>query len=241
MQRIEMSNMKESEAKDRATDASPVEGYTRETHERALRPLNIALANLGNARGNLDRAARVATVRYPKLSTSFWKQGNKSHHNSAPRRIENMGHVAKDNLSENIIRALQAYHAAIPPAIDAVKLAHDRLRREHPKLAEKGGKFNAKTRTFISVTGVPVSLGNYHGEKHTDPGDGSTIVKGIARSKPYESGAPHTRLYGGKRKTHKHRRKHKRKTHKRKRKRKTKKRKHRRKHRRKHKRKTRRR
>ena len=236
MQRIEMQDMKESEAKDSATDASPVEGYTRETHERALRPLNIALANLGNARGNLDRAATLARNRYPKLSASFWKQGNKSHHTSAPRRIDNMGHVAKDNLSENIIQALQAYHAAIPPAIDAVKLAHDRLRREHPKLAEKGGKFNAKTRTFISVTGVPVSLGNYHGEKHTDPGDGSTIVKGIARGKPYESGAPHDRLYGGKRKTRKHRRKHKRKTHKRKRK--TKRRKH---HRRKHKRKTRRR
>ena len=236
MQRIEMQDMKELEAKDRATDASPVEGYTRETHERALRPLNIALANLGNARGNLVRTATLARSRYPKLSRSFWKQGNKSHHTSAPRRIENMGHVAKDNLSENIIQALQAYHAAIPPAIDAVKLAHDRLRREHPKLAEKGGKFNAKTRTFISVTGVPVSLGNYHGEKHTDPGDGSTIVKGIARRKSYESGAPHARLYGGKRKTRKHRRKHKRKTHKRKRK--TKRRKH---HRRKHKRKTRRR
>ena len=236
MQRIEMQDMKELEAKDRATDASPVEGYTRETHERALGPLNIALANLGNARGNLDRAATLARNRYPKLSASFWKQGNKSHHTSAPRRIDNMGHVAKDNLSENIIEALKAYHGAIPPAIDAVKLAHERLLREHPNLAEKGGKLNAKTRTFISVTGKPVSLGNYHGKKHTDPGNGSTIVKGIARRTPYESGAPHARLYGGKRKTRKHRRKHKRKTHKRKRK--TKRRKH---HRRKHKRKTRRR
>jgi len=233
MQRIEMSSMKELEAKDRATDASPVEGYTRETHERALRPLNTALANLGNARDNLDGAARLARNRYSKLSASFWKQGSKAHHNSAPRRIDRMGHVAKDNLSENIIGALKKYHAAIPPAIDAVRTAHENLRRQHPKLAEKGGKPGARTRTFTSETGVRVSLGNYHGEKHTDPGDGSTIVKGIARRKPYESGAPHARLYGGKRKTRKHRRKHKRKTRKHKRKRKTKKRKHRRKHKRK--------
>jgi hypothetical protein len=231
MQKIEMSNMKASSPKDRATDASPVEGYTREKHEEFLKPLNTALADLRNARGNLASAARLAINRYPKLSASFWKQGDASHHTSAPKRIDNMGHVAKDNLSENIIGALKKYHAAIPPAIDAVKLAHERLLSEHPNLAEKGGKPNARTRTFISVTGVPVSLGNYHGKKHTDPGNGSTIVKGISsRLTPYESGAPHARLYGGKRKTRKHRRKHKRKTRKHKRKRKTKKRKRRRKH-----------
>ena len=233
MQRIEMQDMKELEAKDRATDASPVEGYTRETHERALGPLNIALANLGNARDNLDGAARLARNRYPKLSKSFWKQGNKSHHTSAPRRIDNMGHVAKDNLSENIIEALKAYHGAIPPAIDAVRTAHENLRKQHPALAEKSGKIGAQTRTFISPTGVQVSLGNYHGKKHTHPGNGS-IVKGISRGEDYgpPNAAPHHRLFGG-RKTRKHRRKHKRKTRKHKRKRKTKKRKHRRKHKRK--------
>ena len=239
MQRIEMSNMEALEAKDRATDASPVEGYTREQHIQALAPLNAAIANLGAARGRLDSLAADARGIHPKLHSNFWKQGNKSHHNSAPRRIDRMESHVYNNLENRlpgITTDLKNAHAAIPPAIDAVRTAHENLRRQHPKLAEKGGKPGARTRTFTSQRGVRVSLGNYHGEKHTHPGDGS-IVKGVSRGKDYGPGVPHHRLFGG-RKTRKHRRKHKRKTRKHKRKRKTKRRKH---HRRKHKRKTRRR
>ena len=54
----------------------------------------------------------------------------------------------------------------------------DNLLRDHPALAEKSGKSGAKTRTFINEDGHHFSLGNYHGKKHTDPGNGVTIVKG---------------------------------------------------------------
>ena len=228
MQRIEMQDMKELEAKDRATDASPVEGYTREQHIQALAPLNAAIANLGAARGRLDSLAADARGIHPKLHPNFWKQGNKKHHRRAIAKIDEMDSFAYNKLENGlsgITTDLKNAHAAIPPAIDAVRTAHENLRRQHPKLAEKGGKPGARTRTFTSPSGVRVSLGNYHGEKHTHPGDGS-IVKGVSRGKDYGPDVPHHRLFGG-RKTRKHKRK-----------RKTKRRKH---HRRKHKRKTRRR
>ncbi len=232
-----MKNMKEAGAA-----ASPVAGYTRAQHIQALNPLKTALNNLGRARDNLTRVGNDARGWHSQLHSNFWKQGSKKHHNSAPKRIGNLqAHIYNklENKLPGITRDLQNAHAAIPPAIDAVRTAHDNLLRDHPALAEKLGKSGAKTRTFTNEDGQHFSLGGYHGKKHTDPGDGVTIVKGTDPGKAYESGAPHNRLFGG-RKTRKHRRKHRRK-HKRKtrkHKRKTKKRKH---HRRKHKRKTRRR
>jgi len=219
--------------------ANAVPGYTRAQHIQALQPLNAAIANLGAARSRLDSLAADARGIHPKLSRTFWKQGSKAHHKNAPGRIDNMESHVYNKLEgklPGITTDLKNAHADIPQAIDAVRTAHENLLKQHPALAEKSGKRGAQTRTFISPTGVQVSLGNYHGKKHTHPGDGS-IVKGLSRGEDYGPSAPHHRLFGG-RKTHKHRRKHKRKTRKHKRKRKTKKRKH---HRRKHKRKTRRR
>ena len=222
--------------------ANAVPGYTVAQHRQALNPLKTALNNLGRARDNLTRVGNDARGWHSQLHSNFWKQGSAKHHNSAPKRIGNLqAHIYNklENKLPGITRDLQNAHAAIPPAIDAVRTAHDNLLRDHPALAEKSGKSGARTRTFINDDGQHFSLGGYHGKKHTDPGPGGAIVKGTEPGKAYESGAPHNRLFGG-RKTRKHRRKHKRK-HKRKtrkHKRKTKKRKH---HRRKHKRKTRRR
>lgn len=223
--------------------ANAVPGYTRAQHIQALQPLNQAIANLGAARGNLDSLAADAKGIHPKLHPNFWKQGNKKHHRRAIDKIDDMDSFAYNKLENGlsgITTDLKNAHRDIPTAIDAVRTAHENLLRQHPALAGKSGKRGAQTRTFISPTGVQVSLGNYHGKKHTHPGDGS-IVKGVSRGEDYGPSVPHHRLFGG-RKTHKHRRKHrrkhKRKTRKHKRKHKTKKRKH---HRRKHKRKTRRR
>lgn len=233
--------------------ANAVPGYTVARHKQALTSLKHALHNLGRARDNLTTTARSARAVHPALNINFLKQGTAQHHRTAPDRIDRMAtHVynklkaAKNPGSHNdrpidLIEELTNAHRAIPAAIDGVRRAHDDLLSQHPALAGKSGKSGAKTRTFINDDGHHFSLGNYHGKKHTDPGDGVTIVKGLAL-KNYGSGAPHNRLFGG-RKTRKHRRKHKRRKHKRKtrkhkRKRKTKKRKH---HRRKHKRKTRRR
>ena len=222
--------------------ANAVPGYTVAQHRQALNPLKTALDNLGRARDNLTRVGNDARGWHSQLHSNFWKQGSKKHHNSAPKRIGNLqAHIYNklENKLPGITRDLQNAHAAIPPAIDAVRTAHENLLRQHPALAEKSGKPGARTRTFINDDGQHFSLGGYHGKKHTDPGDGVTIVKGTDPGKAYAPGTPHNRLFGG-RKTRKHRRKHKRK-HKRKtrkHKRKTKKRKH---HRRKHKRKTRRR
>ena len=229
-----------------AVAANAVPGYTVAKHRIALTSLKDALHNLGMARDNLATTAGRAKRAHPKLSSTFWKQGNKRHHRTAQRRIDRMADHVYNNLeyiSPGITKDLKNAHAAIPAAIDAVRTAHDNLLEHHKPLAKREGKSGAKTRTFINDDGQHFSLGNYHGKKHTDPGDGVTIVKGIDPwGGAYESGAPHNRLFGGG-KTRKHRRKHKRKTRKhktrkRKRKRKTKKRKH---HRRKHKRKTRRR
>ena len=227
-----------------AVAANAVPGYTVAQHRQALNPLKTALHNLGKARDNLTSVGNDATGWHPQLHRNFWMQGSKAHHKKAPQRIAGLAnHVYNklENKLPGITEDLKNAHLAIPAAIDAVRTAHDNLHRDHPALAEKSGKSGAKTRTFINDDGQHVSLGNYHGKKHTDPGDGVTIVKGTDPGKAYESGAPHNRLFGG-RKTRKHRRKHKRKhkrkSHKHKRKRKTKKRKH---HRRKHKRKTRRR
>ncbi len=237
---VEMKDMGQAAAAAPVAAANAVPGYTRAQHIQALAPLNAAIANLGAARGRLDRLAADARGIHPKLHSNFWKQGSKKHHNSAhKKKIDKMESHVYNNLENRlpgITTDLKNAHAAIPPAIDAVRTAHENLRRQHPALAEKSGKPGARTRTFTSPSGVQVSLGNYHGEKHTHPGNGS-IVKGVSRGKDYGPGVPHHRLFGG-RKTRKHRRKHKRKTRKHKRKRKTKKRKH---HRRKHKRKTRRR
>ena len=224
--------------------ASPVAGYTVAEHREALNPLKTALNNLGRARDNLTRVGNEARGWHDQLHFNFWKQGSEKHHNSAPKRIGDLqAHIYNklENNSPGITTDLQNAHRAIPAAIDGVRRAHDNLLRDHQALAEKSGKRGAKTRTFINDDGHHFSLGNYHGKKHTDPGDGVTIVKGTNPRVPYARDTPHHRLFGG-RKTRKHRRKHKRKhkrkTRKHKRKRKTKKRKH---HRRKHKRKTRRR
>ena len=220
-----------------AVAANAVPGYTVAKHRIALTSLKDALHNLGMARDNLATTAGRAKRAHPKLSSTFWKQGNKRHHRTAQRRIDRMADHVYNNLeyiSPGITTDLKNAHAAIPAAIDAVRTAHDNLLKHHKPLAKREGKRGAKTRTFINEDGQHVSLGNYHGKKHTDPGDGDTIVKGMDPGKAYEF-ASHNRLFGG-RKTRKHRRK--RKTRKRKRKRKTKKRKH---HRRKYKRKTRRR
>lgn len=226
--------------------ANAVPGYTRAQHIQALAPLNQAIATLGAARGNLDSLAADAKGIHSKLSKTFLKQGSKAHHHDNAKDgggIDNMDSFAYNKLERalpGITTDLKAAHAAIPTAIDAVRTAHENLLRQHPALAGKSGKRGAQTRTFISPSGVQVSLGNYHGKKHTHPRTGS-IVKGISRGEDYGLRVPYHRLFGG-RKTHKHRRKHrrkhKRKTRKHKRKHKTKKRKH---HRRKHKRKTRRR
>jgi len=223
--------------------ANAVPGYTVAQHRQALTPLKTALNNLGRARDNLTRIGKGdARGWHSKLHRNFWMQGSKAHHKNAPKRIGNLqAHIYNklENKLPGITEDLKNAHLAIPPAIDAVRTAHENLLRDHPALAEKSGKRGAKTRTFINDDGHHFSLGNYHGKKHTDPGDGVTIVKGTEPGKAYKSDAPHNRLFGG-RKTRKyrrkHRRKHKRKT--RKHKRKTKKRKH---HRRKHKRNTRRR
>ena len=222
-----------------AVAANAVPGYTVAQHRQALSPLKTALNNLGRARDNLTRVGNDARGWHSQLHSNFWKQGSKKHHNLAPKRIGNLqSHIYNklENKLPGITTDLRNAHAAIPPAIDAVRTAHDNLLRDHPALAEKSGKPGARTRTFTNEDGQLFSLGNYHGKKHTHPGDGS-IVKGLSRGEDYGPGVPHHRLFGG-RKTRKHRRKHKRKTRKHKRKRKTKKRKH---HRRKHKRKTRRR
>ena len=243
---VEMKDMGQAAAAAAApvAAANAVPGYTRAQHIQALAPLNQAIANLGAARGNLDRLAASARGIHPKLHPNFWKQGSKKHHRRAIDKINDMDSYAYNRLENGlsgITTDLKAAHTAIPTAIDAVRTAHENLRRQHPALAEKSGKTGAQTRSFEGLLG-PVSLGNYHGKKHTHPGNGS-IVKGISRGEDYgpPNAAPHHRLFGG-RKTRKHRRKHrrkhKRKTRKHKRKHKTKKRKH---HRRKHKKKTRRR
>ena len=235
---VEMKDMGQAAAAAAVAAANAVPGYTRAQHIQALQPLNQAIANLGAARGRLDSLAADARGIHPKLHPDFWKQGSKAHHRQAIDKINDMDSYAYNKLENGlsgITTDLKSAHKDIKDGIDAVRTAHENLRKQHPALAEKSGKIGAQTRTFISPTGVQVSLGNYHGKKHTHPGNGS-IVKGISRGEDYGPNTPHHRLYGGKRKTRKHRRKHKRKTHKRKRK--TKRRKH---HRRKHKRKTRRR
>jgi len=239
---VEMKSMNVAAPVAAPVAANAVPGYTVAQHRQALNPLKTALDNLGRARDNLTRVGNDARGWHSQLHSNFWKQGSKDHHKKAPKRIGNLqAHIYNklENKLPGITEDLKNAHLAIPPAIDAVRTAHENLLRDHPALAEKSGKRGAKTRTFINDDGHHFSLGNYHGKKHTDPGDGVTIVKGTEPGKAYKSDAPHNRLFGG-RKTRKHRRKHRRK-HKRKtrkHKRKTKKRKH---HRRKHKRNTRRR
>ena len=138
-----MKNMKVA-APAAAAAANAVPGYTREQHIQALAPLNAAIANLGAARGRLDSLAADARGIHPKLHSNFWKQGSKKHHNSAhKKKIDKMESHVYNNLENRlpgITTDLKNAHAAIPPAIDAVRTAHENLRRQHPALAEKSGK-----------------------------------------------------------------------------------------------------
>ena len=145
--------------------ANVVPGYTVAQHRQALNPLKTALNNLGRARDNLTRVGNDARGWHSQLHSNFWKQGSKKHHNSAVTRTRNLqAHIYNklENKLPGITTDLQNAHAAIPPAIDAVRTAHDNLLRDHPALAEKSGKPGARTRTFRNDDDKLYSLGGYH-------------------------------------------------------------------------------
>ena len=89
-----------------------------------------------NVENILTRVGNDARGILPKLHPNFWKQGSKKHHRRAIDKINDMDSYAYGRLENGlpgITTDLKAAHTAIPTAIDAVRTAHENLRRQHSR------------------------------------------------------------------------------------------------------------
>ena len=236
-QSIEMAAMGPGGGESKSALAAPASGASKSVptatgaiavlsaqDKHALQKLEDQITLLGHKRQTLDDLRRTHSTKHGgRLADSHFRRGTSSHHEKLAKDLRTSNrftHVIRGNVP---LKEIALAHEAIANSIGGVKAAHHALSKTHPWLAWKTGKFNKKNRKFLTPSGVPQSLGHYHGKNITDDGTPKTFGKGGRKTRK------HRRKH--RRKTRKHRRKHRRKH-------KTKRRKN---HRRKHKRKTRRR